>query len=683
MEADSPNSNIVERLCNRCAEYDWTYIISGYKAQDSGLEEDIKCGKSLSWGTTGVMGGSYYRRRRYPGVFWKRDPHPNPTLKETFIFPLLSLGEMSSTASTCNVCSFVLASASTPTSDQAKTVFWRSEWPKDSDDCLGCYVNIGSTIQSDIRITLLENSLAPSQDKFRYGRMVKTDRIDFQTIRDWWSSCRQYHGQGCSRTQPHADLPPLSAEVRAAFRVIDVKAKTVIPASPDSDYVALSYVWGKPKPGRTFRQAFLDPLPADLSQAQSLTLNMEEIPRTIRDAIDVVEKLGEHYLWVDALCIFQDDVGQKMQMIGIMNRIYRRAILTVIAAGGDNSGSGLGGLRPGSRDFKQVVGTICGQRIVKLSTGVGTLLNASCWASRAWTYQEEHFSKFKLVFIGDRVFYQCPSAVGWSEDVTEYVHADRKPRIKSNIDYASHWPFDAVSNYITHVEQYTTRQLSFPDDILNAFTGITQEYSQAHHTEFCWGLPKRDFTSALLWRDNWHGLRVSKPHLLKRDEPGLQRRRPSSDTAPKWPSWSWAGWEGHVHFPFLSAPGYAPVDVNWDWESTKSQVAHEALLNDDGVLTFTAELAELEPHSMDVDHGALRTDDGSVWTHGRNTFVLLASFSRPMRYVEGAENVESRTCVVMMLQPSEKGWFHRKGLMICEDVQWTAAKPKTQFVHLA
>ncbi|KAI8626331.1 heterokaryon incompatibility protein-domain-containing protein [Xylariaceae sp. FL1651] len=682
MEAASPDSNTVQRLCNKCAEYDWAYIISGYKTPDGGLEEDIKCLKSSSWGTAGVMGGSYYRRRHYPGVFWKRDPHPNPTLRETFIFPLLSLGEMDSTASTCSVCSFVLASALTPTSDLTKTAFWRSEWPKDSDECLDCYVNIGSTVMSDVRITLLEDSLFPNQDKFRYGRLVKSDCIDFQTIKNWWSNCRQYHGQDCSQTQSRAVLPPLSAEVHADFRVIDVKKKTVIPASPDGDYVALSYVWGKPKPGRTFRQAFLNPLPADLSQAQSLPLNMEEIPRTIRDAIDVVEKLGEHYLWVDALCIFQDNISQKTQMIGIMDRIYRQAILTIIAAGGDNSDSGLGGLQPRSRNFKQVVGTICGQRIIKLSTSVGTLLNASSWASRAWTYQEEYFSKFKLIFVGDRVFYQCPSAVGWTEDVTEYVHTDRKPRIKSNINYTNEWPFDAVSNYITHVEKYTTRQLSFPDDILNAFTGIIQEYSRTHHTEFCWGLPKGDFTSALLWRDNWHGLRAYKPHLLKSEEPGLQRRHLSSDTGPELPSWSWAGWEGHVHLPFLSMPGYSPMDINWEWESTESSTAHEALLNN-RVISFTAELAELEPHSMDVDHGALRADDGSLWTQGKNTFVLLASFSRPMRYIEGAENVESRTCVVMMLQPGEKGIFHRKGLMVCVDAQWNAAKPQTHAVHLA
>ncbi|KAI1121596.1 heterokaryon incompatibility protein-domain-containing protein [Nemania abortiva] len=583
---------------------------------------------------------------------------------------------MKDTSSACSVCSFILRSTLTPTSDPTKTVFWRSEWPNNSEDRLDCYVNVGSTIMSGVHITLLENTLTPSRDKFRYGRLVKPGCIDIQTIKDWRSNCRQYHDQACLQTESEPDLPPLSAEIRASFRLIDVKEKTVIPASPDTDYVALSYVWGQPKPERSFRQAFLDPLPTDLYQAHSLTLNMEEIPRTIRDAIDVVERLGESYLWVDALCISQDDVSHKMQMIGIMDRIYRQATLTIIAAGGNSSDSGLGGLRPGSRNFEQVVGTICGQRMIKLFPRVGGLLGASPWASRAWTYQEQHFSKFRLIFVGDRAFYQCPSAKDWSEDVTEYVHKDRISRIPSKVDYASWWPFDAVSNYNNHVEEYTRRQLSFPDDILNAFSGFIQEHSRAHHTEFYWGLPMRDFTSALLWIEKWHGPKASRPYWLKSDRPGLQRRSPISDKGFMLPSWSWAGWEGHVHFPFLSAPGYAPWDIDWEWKSNNA-------LSENGVITCTSELAELEPHSIDTSHSALRTDDGSLWTQGKNLFVLLATFSQPMEYIEGAENVEPRNNIVMMLQSRDKDKFYRKGLMVCADAQWKAAEPKTRTIILA
>lgn len=40
---------------------------------------------------------------------------------------------------------------------------------------------------------------------------------------------------------------------------------------------------------------------------QETGLNLEILPRTILDSMDFVSRIGERYLWVDALCIAQDD----------------------------------------------------------------------------------------------------------------------------------------------------------------------------------------------------------------------------------------------------------------------------------------------------------------------------------------------------------------------------------------
>ena len=34
---------------------------------------------------------------------------------------------------------------------------------------------------------------------------------------------------------------------------------------------------------------------------------LAKFPNTVKDAIDLVESLGERYPWVDSLCIVQDD----------------------------------------------------------------------------------------------------------------------------------------------------------------------------------------------------------------------------------------------------------------------------------------------------------------------------------------------------------------------------------------
>ncbi len=46
------------------------------------------------------------------------------------------------------------------------------------------------------------------------------------------------------------------------------------------------------------------------------------LPHTIRDAIRVTEGIGEQYIWVDALCIIQDDEVDKAEQIKSMAAIY-------------------------------------------------------------------------------------------------------------------------------------------------------------------------------------------------------------------------------------------------------------------------------------------------------------------------------------------------------------------------
>lgn len=70
--------------------------------------------------------------------------------------------------------------------------------------------------------------------------------------------------------------------------------------------------------------------------------------------MSLVRSLGERYLWVDALCIVQDDEASKLQNIDRMAPIYPGAKLTIIAADGD-ADYGLRGLPSISipRTFRQ------------------------------------------------------------------------------------------------------------------------------------------------------------------------------------------------------------------------------------------------------------------------------------------------------------------------------------------
>jgi hypothetical protein len=56
------------------------------------------------------------------------------------------------------------------------------------------------------------------------------------------------------------------------------------------------------------------------------------LPKTIQDGIVVTHELGLCYLWLDALCIVQDDEQEKAREISTMNRIFSEAEVTIAAA---------------------------------------------------------------------------------------------------------------------------------------------------------------------------------------------------------------------------------------------------------------------------------------------------------------------------------------------------------------
>ena len=89
------------------------------------------------------------------------------------------------------------------------------------------------------------------------------------------------------------------------------------------NYIALSYCWGG-------KQSFT----ATKRTVQDFTdgIPISKLPKTIRDAIVVTQELGLRFIWIDALCIIQDDSEDVAREINNMAQVYRKAHLTLSAA---------------------------------------------------------------------------------------------------------------------------------------------------------------------------------------------------------------------------------------------------------------------------------------------------------------------------------------------------------------
>ena len=85
----------------------------------------------------------------------------------------------------------------------------------------------------------------------------------------------------------HSDFQPIVRLVHTAQ--IDVE---------NLSYATLSHCWGTALTSRLLKKLVKD---------YSLNVPWESLNLTFQDAIVTSLKLGIHYIWIDALCIIQDD----------------------------------------------------------------------------------------------------------------------------------------------------------------------------------------------------------------------------------------------------------------------------------------------------------------------------------------------------------------------------------------
>ena len=334
--------------------------------------------------------------------------------------------------------------------------------------------------------------------------------------------------------------------------MIDVHRKCIRLAPPHCRYVALSYVWG----GATslgLSDVELLSQPDGLSKA-SVT---SPICQTVSDAIELTRNIGEDYLWVDSLCIQQNDSSDKLAQIRAMHQIYGNATLTIIAAGGDDANSGLAGVRPSSRDLKQITAKINSKASLAVPiSSRGNRMESSKWNTRAWTYQERLLSKRFLVFTPNEVYWHYRTLIRAEDEYLEAEgvydsemmsvadrlrfldpHQPWSADVKANASDLENWirllrP-PSLEQYFWTVQEYTRRELSYQEDILHAFAGIQRVLDIELQSDSWYGLPLGHLDLALLWR----------PVQV------LQRRTQKSDSTgshEELPTWSWAGWIGPI-----------------------------------------------------------------------------------------------------------------------------------------
>jgi hypothetical protein len=94
---------------------------------------------------------------------------------------------------------------------------------------------------------------------------------------------------------------------------------------------------------------------------------------------------------VDSLCIEQDNLVDCKRQIGLMDQIYSNAVITIVAASGNDAEAGLAGLCTAPRKMVQIKEEINGRTLLITQRLLKGQLLESKWFSRGWTYQEASY----------------------------------------------------------------------------------------------------------------------------------------------------------------------------------------------------------------------------------------------------------------------------------------------------
>lgn len=296
-----------------------------------------------------------------------------------------------------------------------------------------------------------------------------------------------------------------------------------------TEYATLSYVWGPgPHPWSTTS--------GNVKQRMT-SFDRSDLPATLADALNIAERLGLRYIWIDSLCIVQDDPVEWAKEGSKMAGIYHGSYVTIAASSSCSSRDGIFNHRSKSildgPDMIQIDSMLGNGEQSQLYVSLDQDLRAvarcrieySSLATRAWTLQESYLSPRILHFTKSQLIWECDHMV-LSED--NLVHDSSGRRFPLDL------PNDMTKSglmrfwYQELVQGYCDRQLSYDSDKLVAISALAKAIQSLCDDDYLAGLWRGSLIQGLLW---------CRPY-----GPGKKVRHPS---------WSWSSQDSQIRYYHL------------------------------------------------------------------------------------------------------------------------------------
>ncbi|KAI0481908.1 heterokaryon incompatibility protein-domain-containing protein [Xylaria cf. heliscus] len=333
-------------------------------------------------------------------------------------------------------------------------------------------------------------------------------------LKGWIRFCEENH-TCCPRDDPV--LPARLVKVTEdCVRVVDTQGKR-------GRYTTLSHRWGS---NETFILTRLNTiLMAD-------HINWDSIPNTYQEAIEITRLLGIKYIWIDTLCIVQDDAEDWKREAGKMKSVYGSSYLNIAAIqakdsyGGLFMSSNLGTEYPTYNVPEEPEILIRPQpHLTHRHFGSNYYsMSDSPLMPRGWVLQERILSPRVVYYDADEIKWECEAAIDCQCGgmvVIANFKLDYHASLKRN---GNPLPYQ----WMRISEKYSSLKFTYDSDRLVALSGLAEQGVQSGKGgKYLAGLWERSLEHQLCWE-------IVNIH-----------RRPEKYLAP---SWSWLSVFGTVRY---------------------------------------------------------------------------------------------------------------------------------------
>jgi hypothetical protein len=303
-------------------------------------------------------------------------------------------------------------------------------------------------------------------------------------IRTWLSACERDHSS-CSMSSSYTPLRLLDVghENSETVKLVELS----LPPDKSTRYACLSHCWGQTRSKHTTR---VDNLAANMTG-----IPVPELPKTFRDAIDVSRALQLRYLWIDSLCIVQNNESDWTRHVEVMASIYENAFVTLAAGASVNDDGGFFTVPPEDFTKPHLLNLDVGQQSYNVYVRRSIDHPDARWPAgdvlpimkRGWCFQERLLSRRFLCFGNKEVIWECrhevacpcsmapgpfnPRAAGLTAQFRDCT-AIKTQLSSSNTEHKTLWR--------NLVSEYSSRQLTYPDDKLPALAGLASVFQASH-----------------------------------------------------------------------------------------------------------------------------------------------------------------------------------------------------------